>query len=225
MSDRKSSGRKGGGGAEEGAAFSVVDRRPRYDDADPSAPSADEPAPKPPSEVDELRARAEEAERRAREISAAYRRIDAERDAFRERLSRDLERRVDIARADLMRRILPVLDDLDRALSAARRGPDATALLAGVGLIRERLRQALEAEGVEALETAGRPFDPAVAEAVETETCDDPRRDNEVAEEVERGYRLRGALLRPAKVRVLRTPRSPDGEPASDDPPRSGGAA
>jgi len=50
-----------------------------------------------PHVVEELKARAEEAERRAREISAAYRRIESERDAFRERLARDLERRVDLA--------------------------------------------------------------------------------------------------------------------------------
>jgi len=228
MSDAGGPGRKGGRRAEEGPAFSVVDRRPSYDGAHPpeagtsEAGTPEAPAqtvPRAASEAEELRARAEEAERRAREISAAYRRIDAERDAFRDRLARDLERRLDIARAELMRRILPVLDDLDRALAAARRSPDPAALLSGVGLIRERLRQALAAEGVEEIDTVGRPFDPAVAEAVATEACDDARRDHEVVEEVERGYRLRGALLRPAKVRVLRGPGRAGDEPAAGDDP------
>jgi molecular chaperone GrpE (heat shock protein) len=180
--------------------FTVVDRRPSYDDGD--AAPADPP--REPTVVQELRARAEEAERRTREISAAYRQIDAERDAFRERLTRDLERRVDIGRADLMRRVLPVLDDLDRALQATRgEGPEKS-LAAGVALIRERLRQALAAEGVEPIETAGAPFDPAVAEAVSTESTTDPAKDGLVIEELERGYRLGGALLRPARVRVAR---------------------
>jgi len=186
-------------GEEDG--FSVVDRRPRYDDAGDAV--IEEPA-REPTVVQELRARVEEAERRAREISAAYRRIDEERDAFRERLARDLERRLDIARADFMRRVVPVLDDLDRALAAARAAGEAGRLAAGVALVRERLKQALVAEGVEEIVTAGKPFDPAVAEAVATEETDDPERDGMVVEEMERGWILRGTPLRPARVRVAR---------------------
>ncbi len=180
-------------------AFSVVDKRSRFDGVEGASPE-----PRLPSFVEELKARAEEAERRAREISAAYRRIDEERDAFRQRLTRDLERRVDIARAETMRRILPILDDLDRALLAARGASEAGALLSGVTIIRERLRLALASEGVEALATAGKPFDPEVAEAVATEETDDPGRDNLVVEEMEAGYSLGGTLLRPARVKVAR---------------------
>jgi molecular chaperone GrpE len=193
---------------EDDAAFSVVDRRPRYDEAGDAA--VDE-APREPTVVQELRARAEEAERRTREISAAYRRIDEERDAFRERLARDLERRVDIARADFMRRIVPVLDDLDRALAAARAAGEAGQLAAGVALVRERLKQALAAEGVEEIATVGKPFDPTLAEAVATEATDDPARDGLVVEEMERGWVLGGTPLRPARVRVARR-HSPDTE-------------
>ena len=200
MSDKPTTDRKGDGkGEEEPSAFAVVDRRPQFEGS-----GGAEPEPRYPSFVEDLKARAEEAERRAREISSAYRRIDEERDAFRERLTRDLERRVDIARAEIMRRIIPALDDLDRAIAAARVTPDPAALLAGVTLTRERILQALAAEGVEEIRTEGRPFDPEVAEAVATETTDDPARDNLVVEELERGYTLRGALLRPARVRVAR---------------------
>jgi molecular chaperone GrpE len=186
MSDKPTTGRKGDGkGEEEGSSFAVVDRRPQFEES-----GGAEPEPRYPSFVEDLKARAEEAERRAREISAAYRRIDEERD--------------DIARAEIMRRIIPALDDLDRAIAAARATSDPAALLAGVTLTRERILQALAAEGVEEIRTEGRPFDPEVAEAVATETTDDPTRDNLVVEELERGYTLRGALLRPARVRVAR---------------------
>jgi len=183
------------------ADFAVVDKRPSYDDT--PAEGADS-SPRYPSVVEQLKARAEEAEARAREISAAYRRVDEERDAFRERLTRDLERRVDIARAEMMRKVIAVLDDLDRALAAARAGSDPVSLTRGVALIRERLFQALATEGVETIETLERPFDPAVAEAVATAPVGEKERDGIVVEELEKGYALRGTLLRPARVRVAR---------------------
>jgi molecular chaperone GrpE len=207
----------------ESGSFRVVDRRPRFDQ-DGGAPEA-APARR-PVYVEELEARvaeaercAAEAERRAREISAAYRLLDEERDAFRERLGRDLERRVDIARATLMRKIADVLDDFDRALEAARAAGEATPLLDGVALIRDRLLQVLASEGVEPIETIGRPFDPAVAEAIATEEVEEPSRDGVVIAEETRGYALRGALLRPARVRVARArAAAPDGSPESPGP-------
>lgn len=201
MSDPGETSDKKGNGKGDGRepAFSVIDRRPLIGgDAAPTA------APRLPTYVEELQARAEEAERRAREIAAAYRRIDEERDAFRERLSRDLDRRVEMARAELLRKVLDVLDDLDRAIAAAGTGTDAAAFLAGVTLIHDRLLRVLASEGIQAVETAGRPFDPAVAEAVATEETADPERDGLVLEESARGYTLGGTLLRPARVRVAR---------------------
>jgi len=209
----KGSGR--GNGQDEAPGFSVVDRRPRYspDEAGAEAGGETDAAgdPRPPAIVEELKARAEEAERRTREISAAYRRLDEERAALRERLGRDLERRLDAARADLMRRMLPVLDDLDRALAAAEAGAGGRSLKEGVALVRDRLMQALAAEGVEPVEIAGRRFDPSIAEAGATEETDDPSRDQQVVEEMERGFRLRGALLRPARVKVARLKPPPGG--------------
>src|SRR5207249_10235057 len=119
-------------------AFSVIDRRPAYrDDVQPASERGL------PTYVEELKARTEEAERRTREISAAYRRIDEERDAFRERLTRDLERRVDMARAEFLRKVLDVLDDLERATESASGAADPASLLSGVALIRDRLLQLL----------------------------------------------------------------------------------
>jgi molecular chaperone GrpE len=217
-------GKRGNG---EAAAFRVVDRRPRFD-ADSGAPDSGAPdaaATRRPAYVEELEARraeaelrATEAERRARDISAAYRRADEERDAFRERLARDLERRVDIARAGLMRKIVDVLDDFDRALEAARAAREVTALLDGVALTRDRLLQVLASEGVEPIETVGRPFDPALAEAIASEEVEDPAGDGLVIAEETRGYTLGGALLRPARVRVARS-RAAAPSAAPDGPP------
>jgi molecular chaperone GrpE len=187
-------------GDDHDPVFSVIDRRPVISE-DGTAAAIE---PRFPTVVEDLKARAEEAERRAREISVAYRRIDEERDAFRERLTRDLERRLDIARAEMMRKIIGVLDDLDRAIAAAQPTLDPAPLLSGVIIIRDRLLQILGTEGVEVVETSGRPFDPSLAEAVVTEPTDDPAQTNIILEEMERGYTLRGTLLRPARVKVAR---------------------
>ncbi|MGH9749320.1 MAG: nucleotide exchange factor GrpE [Candidatus Polarisedimenticolia bacterium] len=220
MSDRTEHEGRGENGRE--APFRVVDRRPRFDDPPPPGETAPEPETRYPTVVEELRGRLEEAERRAgeaegrtREISAAYRRIEDERDAFRERLQRDLDRRVEIARAGFLLKIVDILDDFDRAIAAARVSEHASALLDGVILIRDRVLQALGSEGVERLVTEGRPFDPAIAEAVATEPVDDPARDGLVVEELARGYAIKGSLLRPARVRVARVPAGP----GSQEPP------
>jgi len=193
----------------------VIDRRPRYD----SEESGDGDEPRYPSFVEELKSRAEKAELQAREISAAYRRIDEERDAFRERLNRDLERRVDIARADLMRKILGIADDLERAIAVAGEIKEPSPLLEGVVLIRERLMQALASEGVETFSTVGEPFDPNLAEAIGVEPTENAERDNRVIEELQQGYMLKGTLLRPARVRVARLQTAESG--AAGNPPAS----
>lgn len=180
-------------------SFSVIDRRPAFQD---EASASLEP--RYPSVVEELKARAEEAEQRAREISAAYRRIEEEREAFRVRLSRDLERRVEIARVEMMRKVLGVLDDLDRAIAVGADSPDAGPLLSGVTLIRDHLLQILASEGVQALDLMGQRFDPAVAEAISVEETDDPARNGVVLAVSGRGYTLGATLLRPARVRVAR---------------------
>ncbi|MFQ5876774.1 MAG: nucleotide exchange factor GrpE [Acidobacteriota bacterium] len=195
--ERPSRNRDKGDGREP--HFSVIDRRPSYRDG-----AAVEPERRFPTYVQELKARAEAAERRAREISAAYRRLDEERDAFRERLRRDLERRVEFARAEMMRKVIAVLDDLDRAIDSAAGPTEPRSLLRGVVLIRDHLLRVLSSEGVEEVETVGRPFDPIHAEAVATEETEDPARDNLVVEEMLKGYTLRGTPLRPARVKVAR---------------------
>jgi molecular chaperone GrpE len=216
MNDERAAAKDKGNGREH--PFEVIDRRPRFEEG--TAASSE---PRYPTVVEDLKARVEEAERRTREISAAYRALELDREAFRERLNRDLERRVDIARAETLRRVIGVLDDLDRALAAARSAADPRGLADGVALIRDHLFQALAVEGVEAIDTLGHPFDPSRAEAVATEPTEDAGRDNLVIEEVEKGYSLRGTLLRPARVRVARARPGPGvaemRDPADPAPP------
>lgn len=149
-----------------------------------------------PTFVEELKARADAAERRARE---ATRRADAEIDAVRERLQRDVDRRVMQGKAALLSSVLEMVDNLERAAGAA--AAHSPVLGEGIDLIRQQALAILRDQGVEPIETVGLEYDPNVAEAVEVQAVDRGR-DNLVIEEIQRGYRLGEAILRPAKVKV-----------------------
>jgi len=152
-----------------------------------------------PSFVEELKARTEAAEKRARE---AMSRAEAEIDAVRERLQRDVDRRVMEGKSGLLGSILEVADNLERAAAVA--ASTSPALEKGVELIRQQIFTILKAEGVEPIETVGLPYDPHLAEAVLTEPVN-AGRDGFVLEEIQRGYRLGDTVLRPAKVKVGKT--------------------
>ena len=108
------------------------------------------------------------------------------------------------AAADLIRDLLPVVDDLERALAAPRRPADADGpLRRGVELIHQQLLEVLRKRGVEPFESVGRDFDPAWHEAVAHEPANG-HRDGEIAAEFRRGYRLGSRLLRPAQVKVAK---------------------
>jgi molecular chaperone GrpE len=109
-----------------------------------------------------------------------------------------------LSNALLLTKLLSVLDDFDRALANV---PEDTheGWVDGVRLVERKLRSALESEGVTPIEAVGEPFDPNLHEAVvHEETTEYP--DNQVLGEVQRGYRLRDRVLRPALVRVANNP-------------------
>ncbi|HET9480278.1 MAG TPA: nucleotide exchange factor GrpE, partial [Candidatus Polarisedimenticolia bacterium] len=167
----------------------------RHHASEPGEAAADERSPY-PSFVEELRQRAESAEKVARD---AMRRAEAEIDAVRERLQRDVERRVLQGKASLVASVLEVIDNLERAGRAA--SDTAPSVGQGILLIHQQMQAILKAEGVEPIETLGLPYDPEVAEAIQVETVE-PERDNQVIEEIQRGYRWGETILRPARVRV-----------------------
>jgi molecular chaperone GrpE len=127
-------------------------------------------------------------------------RKQAELDNFRKRVQREKEDFLQHATADLIRALLPVLDGFERAL-AHRNSSSPEQFSQGVELIYRELLETLSRAGVNPVETKGRTFDPHLHQAVET--VDTPgHRDQEIVEELQRGYRLRNRLLRPAIVKV-----------------------
>lgn len=127
-------------------------------------------------------------------------RKQAELDNFRKRTQREKEEFLQQANADLMRSLLPALDGFDRALR--RRDPAVPAqFYEGFELIRRELLDTLARAGLTTVKTEGETFDPNIHQAVETLESS-RHRDHEIVEELQRGYKLRQKLLRPAVVKV-----------------------
>ena len=134
-------------------------------------------------------------------------RTAAEFDNYRKRTDKERRELSQVIAADVVREILPVLDDLERALAAtpgAASGKDGvSALHKGVELVHRQLLDVLRKRGVEPLEVVGKDFDPEWHEAVADEPLDG-HRDGEITAELRRGYKIGNRLLRAAMVRVAK---------------------
>ncbi len=155
------------------------------------------------SSPEDLQARVEELERRLGEAEAErderladLKRLAADFDNYRKRAVRDQENLVARAHERLMKALLPVLDDIERALVAAGEHEEAK-LHEGVELVARELREAVKREGLEEIETDGR-FDPHVHEALLSQPSE--REEGAVIEVLQKGYRLGDRVLRPARV-------------------------
>jgi len=126
-------------------------------------------------------------------------RLQAEFDNFRKRSVREQQEFRDYALADALKQMLPILDSLDRALKTE--GATAEDFRSGVDLIDRQFHQALEKLGVEPIEATGKEFDPTQHQAIQMVDTDEVP-DNHVVDELQRGYKIRERLLRPAMVRV-----------------------
>jgi molecular chaperone GrpE len=162
-------------------------------------------------EIQRLREALEIKTREAEAQQDRYLRAVAEFDNVRKRTAREREEHTRYANESLLRDILPVLDNLDRALQAARSEP-VTSLTTGVELIQRELLRVLEKFGVAPFVSVGQPFDPERHEAIaRVQRPDLP--DMSVAGETARGYLLHGRVLRPAMVTVAVTPDDPGSAP------------
>jgi molecular chaperone GrpE len=138
--------------------------------------------------------------RRLRERENDLLRAVAEQQNVTRRRRQEMESSVQFAQESLVRDLLPVLDDFERAYGAMEGTVDPS-IREGLGLVADRLTRTLTSQGLEAIRPLGQPFDPTVHEAVAQRPAD-PARAGTVLDVVEPGYRFRGRLLRPAKVIV-----------------------
>ena len=142
------------------------------------------------------------------ELIDTLQRVKAEFDNYRKRAARDQESLVARAGERIVKELLPVLDDLERALEAAESHEEAK-LEEGVKLVHRQLEQLLEREGLAPVATDGK-FDPHVHEALLTQPS--AAEEGAVIEVLQKGYRLGDRVLRPARVVVAGPKEDPDGD-------------
>lgn len=125
-----------------------------------------------------------------------------ELEAAKARVERDARTVCDDTKKKLVAELLPVLDNLDRTIAAARDSGDSPAVIDGVVMVRTQLEHVLRGYGVERIDALALPFDPALHEAVTTIAVLTQDAHNLVVDQLAPGYRYAGGLLRPAKVVV-----------------------
>jgi molecular chaperone GrpE len=188
--------------------YTIKDRRWWAHADDEGRAREAEPEAQKPTQIAALEAELEERDRRLREALTRERQAVAELDQVRSRLERDARKEIERARRDLVLSLLPVLDDLDRAIAAGQSGP-GDALLVGVELVRSHFLDRLRGLGVDRFDPTGEGFDPTRHEAVSTVPVAEPSRSGRVAATLRPGYAFGDETLRPAQVVVSRVePRS-----------------
>jgi molecular chaperone GrpE len=150
-----------------------------------------------------ISSREEELERERDNFKDLLLRRTAEFENFRTRTDRERLAQSEAAAADLMSELLPLVDDLDRALQAEAGSEGADAYRRGVELIHRQLSDVLRKRGVKAIDALGADFDPHYHQAVSYEPAEG-RRDGEIIEEYRRGFTLGDRLLRPSMVKVAK---------------------
>lgn len=149
-----------------------------------------------------LAAELEAAKQALEEEHNRYLRAVADFANFKRRRQEDYENQIQYANQDLILKLLPVIDNFERALQAAQDNRNFDALAEGVSLTLRQLRDMLEKEGVSPIEAVGQEFDPNLHEAVmRIESRDYP--DNTIVEELEKGYMQKSRVIRPSKVKVV----------------------
>jgi molecular chaperone GrpE len=165
------------------------------------------------ADIENLKSQADAARIQADEYLAALQRERAEFLNYKRRTAEERQRDLGLAAEDLIRKVLALADDFDRAIEARPESIAADPWFEGVSAIDRKLRLLLESEGVTAIDAApGTPFDPRDHEAI-VNVPGTGRPEGEIVEQVRRGYRLRDRVLRPALVAVAASPGTTNDQP------------
>src|SRR4030095_2947202 len=157
----------------------------------------------PYTEIAELKQQLEAKELEAKNNYDRFLRQAAELDNFKKRTAREREEAVRFANESLLKDLLPVVDNLERAIAHASGGGNGKPLVEGVEMVLRGLADVLTKHGAMPILAQGQPFDPTKHEAM-TQVETDDHEPNSVVEELHKGYMLRDRLLRPALVSVAK---------------------
>jgi molecular chaperone GrpE len=184
----------------------VVDRRWWARGDDGGAGRADQPAQK-PTYVEELERRAADAEKQAQEYLGKYRQASQEFEDARARMRKELAKDAERSRRDVLVSLIEVVDNLDRAIDAAKKAGKSPGdpLLQGVEMVQQQFLAKLDGFGVKRIDALGAAFDPTLHEAVTAVPAPDAASDGRVMGVITHGYRIGDEVLRPALVAVGKT--------------------
>lgn len=189
---------------EEALADEMAERRAFNQDAPEEAPPQDsgetqagESEETAPEDADAIR---EKYEAELAEKENRYLRLQADFENFRRRTRQEKEELGNLVTQNLLKDLLPFLDNFERALAAEN--SDAESLRAGVEMMYKQLVEALKKEGLEYIETKGKPFDPNFHQAV-MRVEDAEKEDGTIVAELQKGYMVKGRVIRPSMVQVV----------------------
>lgn len=180
-----------------------------------AAPEGDVDAQEEVDELTVLRQELEETKAKEAEYLDGWQRARAELANARKRFQREQEQAYANAKADLLVRLLPTIDDFELAFESLPDNPSSHSWVEGIRLIQQKLQGLLEQEGVMPIEATGHEFDPLLHQAVTHEPCEEVPEGCVIAE-MQRGYKVGERVLRPSVVRVSAGP-PPDSEPEPED--------
>jgi molecular chaperone GrpE len=155
---------------------------------------------------DDLTVKLKEKEKEAAENYDKYVRAVAEIENIKKRTVREKADTIRYGNENLIKDILPIVDSMDRALKHTGKSGDIEAFKKGLKLVQDQLTSCLERHGVGQIECLNKTFDPNVHEAL-YQVESNAHKDNQIVDELEKGYLLHGRLLRPAKVSVCKRER------------------
>jgi molecular chaperone GrpE len=187
---------------QEEPEITIVDRRSSMHEEEEGGDNKVNIEDRLPTYVERLKQEAEEKDKRLREYIAAYKEKSGEDDEFRKRLEKDNDIRLDQFKANLFSRMIPILDNLSRAIQTTDANKDFDSLHQGVEMVAKQFARELKNNNVEKVDTQNRKFDPKTDEVVMAEDTTDPEQDNMIVQELEPGYIFKDKLIKAAKVKV-----------------------
>jgi molecular chaperone GrpE len=180
----------------------------RKEDTEKQQVNAKEPAP------DESGSQAKaKISHRKKDLLAKLQRVTADFANYQKRMARNAEETRQWARAEMIRSILPAIDDFEQALEAGKTAQDVESLLEGFKLVHDHLLAMLGKQQVQTIATEGQKFDPAVHEAMLHQESAE-HEPGTVMAELRKGYTMNGRTLRPARVTVSKSPGEKEPAPA-----------
>ena len=153
------------------------------------------------AELDKAQRLIEQEKTRGADYLVQLKYLQADFENYRKRVDREIRDMEDFSTSTLIRKLLPVLDDLELAASSAEKNEESKGFLEGIAMVQKNLTAVLQSEGLKTIEALDKPFDPELHEAVERVDGTGNSRDMVVGE-IRKGYILKDKVLRPSMVRV-----------------------